>query len=129
MCIASAYSQPASPLCWQLASHNNRSMGHTSGNGLQVGVGVSSNSEINTFGFGDQQGRPSGGRDTEVTGEGCNKGSTSLPRPISQSHISGTQERWVFPTSNQPEATEPFHGEVTLQNGEPWHDNRPAVMQ
>jgi len=37
---------------------------------------VSSISEINTSGFGDQHGRPSGGRDTAVTGEGCNKGGT-----------------------------------------------------
>ena len=52
-----------------------------------------------------------------------------MPRPISQSHISGTQESWFFLTSSQPEATEPVHGEVAFQDGEPRYDKRPAVMQ
>ena len=74
MCIASAYGKPASPLYWQLVSHNNRSMGSASGIGLQVGAGVSSGSEVNnTFGLRDQQDKPSGGGNTEVTRERRNK--------------------------------------------------------
>ena len=104
-------------------------MASTCDHGLQVGAGVSSSSEVIAFSLGDQQDKPSGGGNTEVTGERCNKGSKSLPRPISQSHISGTQERWFFPTSSQPEATEPVPGEVAFQDREPRYDKRPAEMQ
>jgi len=48
-------------------------MGSASGIGLQVGAGVSSGSEVNTFGLRDQQDKPSGGGNTEVTREGRNK--------------------------------------------------------
>ena len=103
----------------QLAENNCRPMGTTSSPGLQARINVNPKPTncAKTLRYEEQSLARRG--NTEVDKQRGSNKSVPLYKPVSQSDIPGSQERWVIQISDKPETSELAHRAGAFQDGEP----------